>query len=59
MMEEAKAFILTKWQAEKIKISAQKYLRKFYEGLGFVIITEEYLKDNIPHFGMLLESKSG
>jgi ElaA protein len=57
MMEEAKLFILNEWQAEKIKISAQKYLRKFYEDLGFNIVTEEYLEDGIPHFGMLFEKQ--
>ena len=55
MMEEAKSYIKETWKAEKIKISAQKYLQKFYEDLGFVVITEEYLEDGIPHFGMLLE----
>ena len=57
MMEEAKLFILNEWQAGKIKISAQKYLRKFYEDLGFKIVTQEYLEDGIPHFGMLFEKK--
>ena len=57
MMEEAKAFILNEWKAEKIKISAQKYLRTFYENLGFVVVTEEYLEDGIPHFGMLYEKE--
>lgn len=57
MMQEAKAYILNKWKAEKIKISAQKYLRKFYEDLGFSVVTEEYLEDGIPHFGMLLQAK--
>lgn len=57
MMEEAKDFILKEWKAEKIKISAEKYLQKFYEELGFVVITEEYMEDGIPHFGMLLEYK--
>ena len=55
MMEEAKKYILEQWKADKIKISAQKYLRKFYEDLGFNVISEEYLEDGIPHFGMLLE----
>lgn len=57
MMQEAKTYIRENWKADKIKISAQKYLRKFYEDLGFVIVTEEYLEDGIPHFGMLLEFK--
>jgi len=55
MMEEAKRYIFEQWKAEKIKISAQKYLQKFYEDLGFEVISEEYLEDGIPHFGMLLE----
>ncbi|WP_340112046.1 GNAT family N-acetyltransferase [Maribellus mangrovi] len=55
MMKAAKQYILEEWKADKIKISAQKYLQKFYEDLGFVVITEEYLEDGIPHFGMLLE----
>ncbi len=57
MIQEAKTYIRENWKADKIKISAQKYLRKFYEDLGFVIVTEEYLEDGIPHFGMLLEFK--
>ena len=55
MMEEAKKFLLTTWNAPKIKISAQKYLRQFYEDLGFKVITEEYLEDGIPHFGMIFQ----
>lgn len=56
MMEEAKTFILNEWGATKIKISAQKYLQKFYENLEFEIVTEEYLEDGIPHFGMIYKS---
>jgi len=58
MMKEAKTFILDKWGATKIKISAQKYLQKFYEDLGFEIVTEEYLEDGIPHFGMIFKSEN-
>lgn len=35
-----------------IKISAQSYLEQFYTNLGFVVCTEEYLEDDIPHKGM-------
>lgn len=35
-----------------IHISAQKYLQKFYEELGFKQVTDEYLEDDIPHIGM-------
>ena len=36
-----------------IKISAQTYLRKFYNNLGFKEIGEEYLEDGIPHIAMV------
>lgn len=38
---------------EKIKISAQKYLKKFYESHNFKQIGEEYLEDGIPHIAMV------
>ncbi len=37
-----------------IKIGAQLYLKRFYESLGFVQCSNEYLEDNIPHIEMLL-----
>ena len=57
MMEEAKRYIVNEWGAEKIKISAQSYLQRFYENLGFEIVTEMYLEDGIPHYGMLYKVK--
>ena len=36
-----------------IKISAQTYLKKFYESHGFQQVGEEYLEDGIPHIGMI------
>jgi ElaA protein len=57
LMNEAKNFILKEWKATKIKISAQKYLRRFYEDLGFEVVTDEYLEDGIPHFGMIFQPK--
>ena len=36
-----------------IKISAQAYLEKFYQSLGFKIVSEPYLEDNIPHISMV------
>lgn len=35
-----------------ITISAQLYLKKFYEGHGFVRDGEQYLEDDIPHIRM-------
>lgn len=37
-----------------IKISAQSYLKKFYQDLGFEPFGEEYLEDNIPHIAMVI-----
>jgi ElaA protein len=36
-----------------IKISAQTYLKKFYESHNFKQIGEEYLEDDIPHIAMI------
>lgn len=36
----------------EIKISAQTYLKRFYNNLGFKEIGEEYLEDGIPHVAM-------
>jgi ElaA protein len=36
-----------------LKISAQCYLIKFYESLGFQSIGESYLEDDIPHIAMI------
>lgn len=35
-----------------IAISAQLYLKKFYESHGFVAVGESYLEDGIPHIEM-------
>lgn len=37
----------------KIKISAQVYLSKFYNNLGFKETGDEYLEDDIPHIAMV------
>lgn len=36
-----------------IKLSAQVYLKKFYNNLGFNEVGEEYLEDGIPHVAMI------
>jgi ElaA protein len=40
---------------QPIKIGAQTYLLKFYEGFGFQSTGEEYLEDGIPHTKMILD----
>ncbi|REE83637.1 ElaA protein [Lutibacter oceani] len=36
-----------------IKISAQKYLKEFYESHNFIQVGKEYLEDDIPHIAMV------
>ena len=44
--------IETEFDVQKITISAQLYLKKFYESHGFIQIGETYLEDGIPHIRM-------
>ena len=39
--------------ATTIKISAQQYLEKFYNNMGFLTVGEPYLEDGIPHVAMI------
>jgi ElaA protein len=41
------------FNTKEIKLSAQKYLEKFYNNLGFKTIGESYLEDGIPHIAMI------
>ncbi|MEZ4793302.1 MAG: GNAT family N-acetyltransferase [Gelidibacter sp.] len=41
------------FHTKTIKISAQVYLKKFYNNLGFKVVGEDYLEDGIPHIGMI------
>lgn len=36
-----------------IRIGAQRYLKKFYESLGFISTDEFYMEDGIPHMYMV------
>jgi len=45
--------IETHYNERRIKISAQVYLKSFYNNLGFFEIGEEYLEDGIPHMAMV------
>ena len=42
-------------KGEKIELSAQIYLEKFYKDLGFYRTGEDYLEDGIPHQRMIKE----
>ena len=53
LMEQAISHAYGSFSAEEIKISAQLYLKKFYEDLGFKQVTDVYDEDGIPHIGMV------
>ena len=55
IMEKSIEIIKKNTKEEKIEISAQKYLAKFYKDLGFKKTGKEYLEDNIPHIKMILK----
>jgi ElaA protein len=52
LMQSAIAGIKEHYREDAITISAQLYLKKFYEGHGFVQDGDEYLEDDIPHIRM-------
>lgn len=41
------------YNTKKITISAQVYLKRFYNNLGFLEVGETYLEDGIPHVKMV------
>ena len=43
-----------RYPGRPVRISAQKYLEKFYRDFGFVTVSEPYLEDGIPHVEMVL-----
>jgi ElaA protein len=52
LMQEAIQAIQSEFNEIKITISAQLYLKKFYESHGFIQTSETYLEDDIPHIEM-------
>tara|TARA_Y100000385_G_C12843751_1_gene529965 strand:+ start:270 stop:722 length:453 start_codon:yes stop_codon:yes gene_type:complete len=43
------------FEKKEIKISAQAYLEKFYDELGFEYRGERYMEDGIPHCAMFFK----
>ena len=52
LMKASILAISEKMKEKKIKISAQTYLKIFYNNLGFLESGKEYLEDGIPHVAM-------
>ena len=53
IMKASISAITENYNQTKIKISAQVYLMRFYNNLGFEAIGETYLEDGIPHIAMI------
>lgn len=52
-MEKAIEWLAQKEENPSIVLSAQSYLKKFYEELGFESTGDFYLEDGIPHMKMI------
>ena len=52
LMKASIEAVKTHFKVDKITISAQVYLKKFYESHGFQQVGEGYLEDGIPHIRM-------
>lgn len=52
LMQEALAVAQQHWKDVPIAISAQDYLLRFYQSLGFEPSDDHYLEDGIPHTKM-------
>tara|TARA_R110002073_G_scaffold123234_1_gene266770 strand:+ start:64481 stop:64921 length:441 start_codon:yes stop_codon:yes gene_type:complete len=53
LVEESINYIKKNFKEKSILISAQTYLTKFYNSLGFIQQGEGYLEDGIPHIKMI------
>jgi ElaA protein len=53
LMQEACRHVAVLYPEKSLRISAQLYLKNFYEELGFTAVTEVYNEDNIPHIEMI------
>ncbi len=57
IMQTCINYVCSDGNNDNIRISAQCYLKRFYSELGFEVVSEEYLEDNIPHIEMLYKRK--
>lgn len=52
LMKRALDHCATQWPGCAIHLSSQSHLAGFYAKHGFIVLTEPYLEDDIPHVGM-------
>ncbi len=56
LMMESIAYCRQLFPRSPIRISAQSYLERFYNELGFHTVGSEYLEDGIPHQEMIFHA---
>lgn len=54
LMQKSISHCFSLFNPGPIRIGAQVYLREFYQSLGFIQSSGEYLEDGIPHIEMIL-----
>ena len=54
LMQKGIQHCYTQFNCTEIKIGAQVYLTAFYQSLGFLPCSEQYMEDGIPHLEMRL-----
>lgn len=54
LMQESINLTFDQFNCSQIQIGAQVYLTQFYQSLGFIPSSAEYLEDGIPHIEMIL-----
>jgi ElaA protein len=52
LMQKAITLTLQQFNCDQIIIGGQLYLKKFYNSLGFIQVSDIYLEDGIPHIEM-------
>lgn len=52
LLDQILHFISNTFPNKPIVIQAQHYLQAFYQQYGFIVTSEVYLEDNIPHIDM-------
>ncbi|WP_407411720.1 GNAT family N-acetyltransferase [Methanobrevibacter sp.] len=57
IMQKAIDYIIKDLKKDKIRLSGQAYLVRFYEDLGFKKVSDVYLEDGIDHFEFSYEVK--
>lgn len=56
LMQSAIAQVKRLYPGQPIRLGAQRYLERFYGSLGFVVASEPYDEDGIPHVEMRREA---